>query len=388
MFVGEMLSMQGAQVVSGYVHLAVLAALALVSSRLPADEPDAESIGDRIALMRALLNASGERERMRIEPPDTGVDPAAGQGGDGLRGGGTGTRAVGEEGSPGSSVTRARGGHAAVLGRASSPAVSRPRDAALRDAASFGMLGTLATLDAPGWSTTPWRADSTEGTSTKTTRAPLWGGTQEDSFAWGGLALTGTGEGGGGRAQAIGLGSIGAFGRGAGTGANAAFGPGDGLGGIGEGAGGSGEGIGIGAIGTLGHDGGSADGYGTTGGWGRYGAHHVSAPVLCACDEAAINGRLPPEVIQRIVRQNMGRFRYCYERALQGNPSLQGRVVTRFLIARDGSVAFSTEDTAETDMADPGVVSCIVRAFGALSFPQPEGGTVTVIYPLSLSPAG
>jgi hypothetical protein len=101
-----------------------------------------------------------------------------------------------------------------------------------------------------------------------------------------------------------------------------------------------------------------------------------------------VNGRLPPEVIQRIVRQNMGRFRYCYERALDRNPSLQGRVVTRFVIARDGSVAFSTGEGPESDLPDPGVLSCVARAFGALSFPQPEGGTVTVVYPLTLTPSG
>ncbi len=284
MFVGEPLSIQGAQLLSGYLHLAVLAALALVSPRLPSDEPDAESIGDRIALMRAMLDGSAERERMHIDPADIGDDPAPGQGGDGRRGGGTGTRAVGEEGSPGSSVSKAHGGHASVLGRASSPAVSRPRDSALREAASFGMIGTLAALDAPGWSTTPWRAQSTEGTSTSTTLAPLWGGTLEDSFAWGGLGLTGTGEGGGGRAQAIGLGSIGAFGRGAGTGTNAAFGPGDGLGGIGEGAGGRGEGIAIGMIGSIGHDGGSGEGAGGMGGWGRLGGHHTVRAAVCGCD--------------------------------------------------------------------------------------------------------
>jgi hypothetical protein len=247
------------------------------------------------------------------------------------------------------------------------------------------MIGTLATLDTPGWSTTPWRAQSTEGTSTSTTLAPLWGGTLDDSFAWGGLGLTGTGEGGGGRALAIGLGSIGAFGRGAGTGTNAAFGPGDGLGGIGEGSGGRGEGISIGSIGTLGH--GAGQGTGGTGGWGFLGEHHIGRPVI-GCDEAAVNGRLPPETIQRIVRQNMGRFRYCYERALDRNPTLQGRVVTRFIIARDGSVAFAAADRGESGFPDAGVVSCIVHAFGALSFPQPEGGTVTVVYPLSLSPSG
>jgi len=388
MFVGEPLSMQGAQVLSGYVHLAVLTVLALVSSRLPDDEPDAESIEDRIALMRAMLDASGERERMHIAPVEMGDDPAAGQGGDGCRGGGTGTRAVSEEGSPGSSVSKARDGHASVLGRASSAAVSRPRDAALREAASFGMIGTLATLDVPGWATTPWRAQSTEGTSASTTLGPLWGGTLEDSFAWGGLGLTGTGEGGGGRAQAIGLGSIGAFGRGAGTGTNAAFGPGDGLGGVGEGSGGRGEGIAIGMFGSIGHTGGSAEGAGGMGGWGRFGGRHTVRAAVCGCDGTLVNGRLPPETIQRIVRQNMGRFRYCYERALDGNPGLQGRVVTKFLIGRDGSVAFATNASEETSFPDAGVVSCIVHAFGDLSFPEPEGGTVTVVYPLSLIPSG
>lgn len=362
---GEPLSIQGAQVLSGYVHLAVLAALALVSSRLPGDEPDAESIEDRIALMRAMLDASGERERGRIETAEIGFDPAEGRGGDGPRGGGTGTRAIGEGGSPGSSVSKTRGGHASVLGRASSPTVSR--DAALREAASFGMIGTLAAvpMSSRGPSpATPWSAPATEGTSTTTTPAPLWGRTLDDSFVWGGLGLTGTGEGNGGRAQAIGLGSIG------------------------EGAGGRGEGIAIGTIGTLGHDGGSSEGAGGMGGWGRLGGHHVSGPVICGCDETLVNGRLPPETIQRVVRQNMGRFRYCYERALEGNPSLQGRVVTHFVIGRDGAVAFATGESEETSLPDPGVVSCIARAFGALSFPQPEGGTVTVVYPLTLTPSG
>ena len=37
-----------------------------------------------------------------------------------------------------------------------------------------------------------------------------------------------------------------------------------------------------------------------------------------------VNGRLPPEVIQRIVRQNFGRFRLCYENGLRNNPNLAG----------------------------------------------------------------
>ena len=41
-----------------------------------------------------------------------------------------------------------------------------------------------------------------------------------------------------------------------------------------------------------------------------------------------------------------------------------------------------------SDLPDNGVVSCVVRAFYGLSFPQPEGGIVTVVYPIMLSPGG
>jgi hypothetical protein len=97
-----------------------------------------------------------------------------------------------------------------------------------------------------------------------------------------------------------------------------------------------------------------------------------------------VNGRLPPEVIQRIVRQNFGRFRLCYENGLRSNPALQGRVSVKFVIAVDGSIK-STQDSG-SDMPDQGVTSCVVHAFGNLSFPQPEGGIVTVVAPLVFSP--
>lgn len=97
-----------------------------------------------------------------------------------------------------------------------------------------------------------------------------------------------------------------------------------------------------------------------------------------------LSGRLPPEVVQRIVRQNFGRFRLCYENGLRNNPNLQGRVSVRFVIGTDGAV--SNIANGGSDMPDGGVVSCVVRAFSGLSFPQPEGGIVTVVYPIMFSP--
>jgi hypothetical protein len=98
----------------------------------------------------------------------------------------------------------------------------------------------------------------------------------------------------------------------------------------------------------------------------------------------SVNGRLPPEVVQRIVRQNFGRFRLCYESGLAKDATLHGRVVVRFAIDRKGAV--STTSDAGSDLPDKAVVACIVRAMGTLSFPAPEGGIVTVTYPLELAP--
>lgn len=99
-----------------------------------------------------------------------------------------------------------------------------------------------------------------------------------------------------------------------------------------------------------------------------------------------VNGRLPPEVIQRIVRQNYGRFRLCYENGLKTDPTLQGKVAVKFVIASDGSVSTASEDPSTT-LPDKTVVSCVVRGFSGLSFPAPEGGgIVTVVYPVIFSP--
>jgi hypothetical protein len=98
-----------------------------------------------------------------------------------------------------------------------------------------------------------------------------------------------------------------------------------------------------------------------------------------------VSGHLPPELIQRTVRQNFGRFRMCYEQGLGRNPSLTGRVEVRFLIDSSGTVANAAKGAS--DLPDLGVVSCIVKAFYGLSFPAPETGTVKVTYPLMLSPA-
>lgn len=111
--------------------------------------------------------------------------------------------------------------------------------------------------------------------------------------------------------------------------------------------------------------------------------------------EPGISGRLPPEVIQRIVRASFRDLRKCYEEGLRRDPNLAGRIKVRFVIDRDGSVTKASEvapqggspsSPASARMPDRAVVSCVLDEFKKIIFPRPEGGIVNVVYPIQFSP--
>src|SRR6185436_652256 len=83
------------------------------------------------------------------------------------------------------------------------------------------------------------------------------------------------------------------------------------------------------------------------------GAHRPTPPKL-RMGMTMVSGRMPAESIRRVMRQNYGRFRGCYHRGLLRNPSLEGRVVLRFVIGRDGNVIDVRDGGSQ--LADDGVV--------------------------------
>lgn len=105
---------------------------------------------------------------------------------------------------------------------------------------------------------------------------------------------------------------------------------------------------------------------------------------LVRMGEVEVNGSLHVEVVRRIVRQNFGRFRLCYENGLRRRPTLAGTATVRFEIGRDGQSRKASN--AGSTISDPEVVACVVRAFGGLSFPQPEDAPVVVVYPIHFTP--
>ncbi len=304
--------------------------------------------------------------------------------------GGTGTRAKGEEGSMGKETNK----RYAVKGPSDSPDPHLARQQALREAKDFGMIGMLnqapeeeaaeevsasvqlEQLEEARAAPSSARADASRGrrpSSAPKRRAPgspcspgdpmcgdfgavapppppeddersakgnMWGDEVGDGKASGGLGLSGVGDAGGGEGDGIGLGSIGTLGKGAG------------------------QGLGAGS--------------------GRLGGSHSGPAPRMRGGTPVVNGRLPSEVVRRIVRQNFGRFRLCYEQGLGRNPNLQGRVLLRFVIGTGGNVVSANHGG---DFPDPGVPACMTSALSGLSFPKPESGVVQVQYPILLSPS-
>jgi hypothetical protein len=200
----------------------------------------------------------------------------------------------------------------------------------------------------PNTPTVLWGREDALGKDAKSALGNMWAQTINEAGGEGGLGLTGVGEGGGGMFEGIGLGR---------------------------------------GVDTIGHGAGLGDGndFGNGRSHGILrGGHTVKSPPI-RVGTPTVSGRLPPEVIQRVVRQNFGRFKLCYENGLRTNPSLQGRVAVRFVISHDGSVM--SVANGGSDLPDGGVVSCVERAFYGLSFPQPDSGIVTITYPIVFSPA-
>jgi hypothetical protein len=290
---------------------------------------------ERLYLINAILKGEAEREREKQEEQAKSEENSDE--------GGTGERAAAAEGAMGKQTSRERNKRYAVEGPSDNPDPHLARAQALNEASTFGMISML-TGD-PKAPTAPWGRDTSLGVDAKSAQGNMWGDEIGDAFGAGGFGLSGIGEGGGGNSLgSIGLGNIG-FGHGAGLGLKDGFGNG---------------------VGRL------------------SGTRATKEPPRMRQGNLTVSGRLPPEVIQRVVRQNFGRFRLCYESGLGHNPNLTGRVAVRFAIDRDGSV--STAQNGGSDLPDSKVVGCVVSAFYGVSFPKPENGIVTVTYPIMFSP--
>ena len=91
-------------------------------------------------------------------------------------------------------------------------------------------------------------------------------------------------------------------------------------------------------------------------------------------------GELPKSVIKAYIATKMGAIKACYQKGLQSNPDLSGKIKVRFLIQPNGAVNPAKVD--ESTIGNDAVESCVMNNVKAWKFPQAKGGGVTtVVYP-------
>ena len=136
-----------------------------------------------------------------------------------------------------------------------------------------------------------------------------------------------------------------------------------------------------GGYGTKGKGGGKA-GYGSVSMIGATGASLIPLP-----SQASVDGGLSSETIADVVRRNLGQVRFCYEKGLQLQPGLVGRVNVAWTIDAGGSVKIA--NVKNTSLKNRTVENCIVQRLKTWKFPIPQNkAEVKVSYPFLLKRVG
>lgn len=91
-------------------------------------------------------------------------------------------------------------------------------------------------------------------------------------------------------------------------------------------------------------------------------------------------GVLEEDVIDGVVQAGLPLYARCYRDGIERSTSLNGMIRLRFAIEPDGSVSSVGDDGS--DLTDRQVVDCVAEGFYGLRFPEPQHGSVRVLYRL------
>jgi len=101
-----------------------------------------------------------------------------------------------------------------------------------------------------------------------------------------------------------------------------------------------------------------------------------------------IMGALDKSLIDRVIKRHMNQIKYCYQKKLNANPTLGGKITVKFVITGDGTV--SSAKTAKSTLSGKGASSvnnCINQRFLDFQFPEPKGGGMVIVrYPFIFQP--
>ncbi len=100
-----------------------------------------------------------------------------------------------------------------------------------------------------------------------------------------------------------------------------------------------------------------------------------------------VMGSMSKTSIQSVIRKNISKVNRVYERALQKDPSLKGKIVVSFVVGPKGTVT-SARITYST-IKDLKMQAEILKVIKRMKFPKPRGGgSIQVSYPFIFQSAG
>ncbi len=86
---------------------------------------------------------------------------------------------------------------------------------------------------------------------------------------------------------------------------------------------------------------------------------------------------LPRDVVMAVIRRHQSEIKHCYERELQQNAKLSGKIAVTWTIDASGSIADAV--VAESGVDNANVEACMLERIRRWKFPEPKGGGVVVI---------
>lgn len=230
---------------------------------------------------------------------------------------------------------------APVVARKNPPKAADPhiaRQAALRDAAEFGMIGSLNS--GLGKAMPP---QEPLGNDSLSQRGNMWGDSIGDSFGAGGLGLSGIGEGGGG----------------------------------------TGEGIGLGNVGSIGH-GGRAQGFGSgRGSLGRRSAGARPVKKLRTRIERLSTRGLDKEATARVLKKKRSAFTRCEPTPKPGS-MLHHATMLGFRVDAAGHIVLENTD-AERQAFSTDTARCVLKVLQSITFPVTGPGPASFTFNLVIA---
>lgn len=105
---------------------------------------------------------------------------------------------------------------------------------------------------------------------------------------------------------------------------------------------------------------------------GAHKMHRTSDKPVASMKRSAlsVDGPSTADELEPYLARKENAFKYCYERRLQADPTLAGRVVVGFTIKTDGRV--DKAHVSETSLDDKRTEACLVRVFQRVRFTPPD----------------